>query len=66
VWNTYVITFGLKILGVTYFLGNEVAQSKKGIVVSQRKYALDILEETCVTDCRLPYRSKSKITGKPR
>ena len=28
-----------------YFLGIEVAQSKDGIVISQRKYAMDILEE---------------------
>jgi len=27
-------------------LGIEVAQSNDGIVISQRKYAMDILEET--------------------
>jgi len=29
-----------------------VAQLKEGIVVSRRKYALHILEETAMTDCR--------------
>lgn len=29
-----------------YFLGIEVAQSKNGLVISQRTYALNILEET--------------------
>jgi len=35
-----------------YFLGTEVAQSKDGVVISQRKYALDILQKTCMIDCR--------------
>ena len=30
----------------------EVAQSKAGITVSQRKYVLDILEETGTLDCK--------------
>jgi len=29
-----------------------VAQSKSGIAISQRKYALDILEETSLIDCK--------------
>ncbi|RDX93333.1 putative mitochondrial protein, partial [Mucuna pruriens] len=35
-----------------YFLDIEVAQSKEGIVISQRKYALDILQETSMSNCR--------------
>ena len=35
-----------------YFLGVEVAQSGDGVVISQRKYALDILEETGMQNCR--------------
>ena len=35
-----------------YFLGIEVAPSKEGLVISQRKYVLDILEETGMTNCR--------------
>jgi RecJ-like exonuclease len=29
-----------------YFIGTEVARSKKGIFISQRKYILDLLQET--------------------
>ncbi len=35
-----------------YFLGIEVAQSKTGISISQRKRAFDILEEMGMLDCK--------------
>ena len=35
-----------------YFLGIEVAQSKEGVVISQKKYPLDILKETSMIDCK--------------
>ncbi|RVW99739.1 Retrovirus-related Pol polyprotein from transposon TNT 1-94 [Vitis vinifera] len=46
--------FQTKDLGkLKYFLGIEIAQSSSGVVLSQRKYALDILEETGSLDCKL-------------
>ena len=33
-------------------MGIEIAQSKFGVVISQRKYVLDILKETCMLDCK--------------
>ncbi|RVW80146.1 Retrovirus-related Pol polyprotein from transposon TNT 1-94 [Vitis vinifera] len=35
-----------------YFLGMEIARSKKGIAVSQRKYVLDLLNETGMLGCK--------------
>ena len=35
-----------------YFLGIEIVQSKSGVVMNQRKYVLEILEETSMLDCK--------------
>ena len=45
--------FQTKDLGkLKYFLGIEIAQSNSSVVMSQRKYVLDILEETGMLDCK--------------
>ncbi|KAJ9685079.1 hypothetical protein PVL29_017204 [Vitis rotundifolia] len=45
--------FQTKDLGkLKYFLRIEIAQSSSGVVLFQRKYALDILEETGMLDCK--------------
>lgn len=48
-----VVDFEIKDLGpLKYFLDMEVARSKKGNVVSRRKYVLDLLQETCMNGCK--------------
>ena len=45
--------FQTKDLGkLKYFMGIEIAQSSSGVVISQQEYALDILEETSMLDCK--------------
>ena len=45
--------FEVKDLGeMRYFLGMEIARSKKGISVSQRKYILDLLQDTGMSACK--------------
>lgn len=38
--------------GLKYFLGIEVARSKQGIFISQRKYILNLLSEIGLLDCK--------------
>ena len=45
--------FQTKDLGkLKYFLGTKVAQSNSEVVISQRKYTLDILADTSMLDCK--------------
>ncbi|KAJ8769255.1 hypothetical protein K2173_001845 [Erythroxylum novogranatense] len=57
--------FEIKELGrLQYFLGIEVARSKKGIFISQRKYILDLLGEIGMLGCKpaeSPIESNHKL-----
>jgi len=61
--------FQTKDLGcLKYFLGIEVAQSNEGITISQRKYALDILNKTGMSGCRpinSPMDPNQKLKAEP-
>jgi Reverse transcriptase (RNA-dependent DNA polymerase) len=57
--------FDIKDLGkLKYFLGIEIAHSKKGLFLSQRKYVLDLLQETGKLGCKpvdTPIESNIKL-----
>jgi Reverse transcriptase (RNA-dependent DNA polymerase) len=59
--------FDIKDLGyLKYFLGIEFAHSRKGLYLSQRKYVLDLLEETGKLSCKpasMPIEPHIKINS---
>lgn len=60
--------FEVKDLGqLRYFLGIKIAHSSTGIVLSQRKYVLDLLIETRMLGCRVaftPIEQNHKLCAK--
>ena len=58
--------FAIKDLGqLRYFLGMEVARTKKGISISQKKCIVDLLKETCMLGCK-PSKTPIKWNDKLR
>ena len=59
--------FKLKDLGsLKYFLGLEIARSTHGLLLSQRHYTLQLLEDTCLLACKpssLPMDPKISLTA---
>ncbi|XP_057465739.1 uncharacterized mitochondrial protein AtMg00810-like [Actinidia eriantha] len=52
-----------------YFLGIEVARSRHGIYLSQKKYSLDLLQDTGMLECRpafMPMVPNLKISSESR
>ena len=56
--------FEVKDLGLLkYFLGMEVTRSQQGIVVSQRKYTIDLLKNVRILGCKPANFLLNSITG---
>lgn len=60
--------FKMKDLGeLKYILGIEFSRSKQGILMHQRKYALELISETCLSETKpagTPIDTNSKLTTK--